>query len=141
MRLTVGKWLAGAGYALAAIGAVPAALGVPVAAWIMVIGGIGVGLLGTIYAAMGPTPDEKRKALHERTVNLNTLENERDALNAERAVIEGELVRVRIWAENAAGYDDAARVALRHGDIASLTADRDKIDRRLSQITTELESA
>ena len=85
MRLTVGKWLAGAGLAVAMLGGVPASLGAPVVAWIVFVAGLVVALVGLAFALLGETPEERRKREHERTIKRNALENERGELQGRRA--------------------------------------------------------
>lgn len=141
MRLKVGIFIAGTGVALAGVGAVPAALGEPGLAWMLMASGLALALFGVIHALRGETPDERRQREHERTVKRNALENERDRLNGRWAEIEGELSKQTYFASVANNYNDGARSAIIAGEIATLTAERDKIDRRLAQIETELASA
>jgi hypothetical protein len=141
MRLTVGKWLAGSGLAIAALAGVPASLNVPAVAWGLFIAGLVITICGLVFALRGETPDERRMREHERTVARNALENERGELNGRRAQIEGELTKQTYWASVADNCNDTARSAVIAGEIATLTAERDGIDRRLAQIEAELASA
>lgn len=141
MRLTVGKWLAGSGLAIAALGGVPAVLGAPVVAWGLLIAGLVVAMIGLAFALLGETPEERRKSNHERTVNRNALENERDRLKARLLQIEAELEKEGYWAEVATMYGDAKRQAVIAGNVATLEAERAEVKRRLPQIETELTTA
>ena len=141
MRLTVGKWLVRSGIAIAALGGVPAALDAPAVAWGFLIAGLVVAIVGLVFALRGETPEERRRREHERTVNRNALENERDQRNGRIAQIDGELAKHTYWASVAQAYNDSARSAVIAGEITALNAERREINRRLAQIETELASA
>lgn len=141
MRITVGKWLIGAGIGIAGLGSVAVALQAPMLGWLVFAGGIILALVGAVYMLLGDTKDERRARQHERTVERNRLENERDELTARRAQIDADLDIRGYWHGVAADYGDNLRTGAIGAEVATLTAERDGIDRRLSQIEAELATA
>jgi len=141
VRRTIGLWAVATGLAIAALAAVPAALQAPVFAWLVFLAGLTIAILGAVYALRGPTAEERRKDKHERDVKRHGLENERDELNARRQQIGSEVSTQEYWLGNASNYNDHLRTQAIASTIATLIAERDGIDRRLSQISTELSSA
>ena len=140
MRRNAGFTLIGLGIALAGLASVPLSLKVVPMAWAFFVGGILVLLVGGTLAALGETKPERQARAHDLLVKRHALENERDELNARRIEIEGTEGVKEYHATVAESYDDNLRSGVIAGELAVLTAERDKIDRRLSQIQAELES-
>lgn len=141
MRLTVGKWLIGAGIGIAGLGSVAVALQAPTLGWLVFAGGIVLALLGAVYMLLGDTKDERRAREHARTVERNRLENERDELTARRDQIDADLGVQDHWHGNATMYGDTLRAGQIDADKRKLNAEREGIERRLAQIETELSTA
>ncbi len=141
MRLTIGKWLIGAGIGIAGLGSVAVALQAPILGWIVFFGGIVLALFGAGYMFMGETQDERQAREHARVVERNRLETERDELSARLTQIDADLAIQEEWLRAATSYGDELRAGARRAEIAKLHSERLSANRRIAQIEAELATA